>query len=94
MKHIRLFAFELNVIMIRFISIFSAVQHERKPLLDKKEAAATGNSGTADANNPFGSSMNSGSTVKPFAGNNLSSMFPVGLSFAELTSTLAQRGSE
>lgn len=75
-------------------SIFLAVQHERKPLLDKKEAAATGNTGNADPNNPFGTSINSGSAVKPFAANNLSSMFPVGLSFAELTSTLAQRGSK
>lgn len=78
----------------KYYNFFVAVQHERKPLLDKKEAAATGNSGTADPNNPFGSAVNSGTTVKPFAGNNLSSMFPVGLSFAELTSTLAQRGSE
>lgn len=95
MKHIRIFAFEFNVNNdLKNYSIFIAVQHERKPLLDKKEAAATGNSGSADANNPFGSTINSGSAVKPFAGNNLSSMFPVGLSFAELTSTLAQRGSK
>lgn len=83
--------------MVKLFSIFLAVQHERKPLLDKKEAAATGNSGVTEANNPFGSTINSGASVKPFAGNNmgnLSSMFPVGLSFAELTSTLAQRGSK
>lgn len=78
------------------------MQHERKPLLDKKETVTNTNSGgnvIGEAHNTFGSAINStnATNVKPFSSNNinnLSTMFPVGLSFAELTSTLAQRGSK
>lgn len=95
---------------------FSAVQHERKPMLDKKEAplgAAATNiatsvvTGNALNNNSSAQTGYSQSRVgqKPgfwrgdFVGNqnensNISNMFPVNFSFAELTSTLAQRGSK
>lgn len=100
----------------------TAVQHERKPLLDKKEAAAAAAAAAALAANnssggcnditglgAFGTQNRSGSNAsntKPYSRNDfissptgsnlggLSNLFPVGISFAELTSTLAQRGSE
>lgn len=95
---------------------FSAVQHERKPMLDKKETPASGTAASVAASIVTGNSLNNSGSAqtgysqnrvgqKPgfwrgdFAGNqndnsNISNMFPVNFSFAELTSTLAQRGSE
>lgn len=96
---------------------FSAVQHERKPMLDKKETPTSGTAANVPTSVVTGNSLNSSGSAqtggfsqnrtgqKPgfwrgdFAGNqndnsNISNMFPVNFSFAELTSTLAQRGSE
>lgn len=95
---------------------FSAVQHERKPMLDKKETPTSGNASNVPASVVTGNSLNNSSSAqsgysqnrvgqKPgfwrgdFASNqndnsNISNMFPVNFSFAELTSTLAQRGSK
>ncbi len=96
---------------------FSAVQHERKPMLDKKETPASGTAANVSTSIVTGNSLNSSGSgqtgaysqnrvgQKPgfwrgdFASNqndnsNISNMFPVNFSFAELTSTLAQRGSE
>ncbi|XP_037030916.1 orphan steroid hormone receptor 2 isoform X1 [Bradysia coprophila] len=92
-----------------------SVQHERKPMLDKKEIPAAGTAANVSTSNVAGNSLNSGGSAqsgaysqnragqKPgfwrgdFASNqndnsNISNMFPVNFSFAELTSTLAQRG--
>lgn len=95
---------------------FSAVQHERKPMLDKKEAPPSGTAANIPTSVVTGNPLNNSSSAqtgysqnragqKPgfwrgdFAGNqnensNISNMFPVNFSFAELTSTLAQRGSK
>lgn len=121
---------------------FSAVQHERKPILDKKETASTV-AGTTNSTNASsggggggGGSASTGNTGSSATGSNAStnsvnaaaaaalftqncsksfwrndfgvksaaeagaasipnlSIFPVGFNFAELTSTLAQRGSK
>lgn len=90
---------------------FSAVQHERKPMLDKKEAPAGGTTSVVTGNSLNNSGSASGAFSQnrvgqksafwrgDFASNqndssNISNMFPVNFSFAELTSTLAQRGSK
>lgn len=78
----------------------SAVQHERKPMLDKKETAATGTvtgNSLASSGSQNRVCQKTGFWRGDFTQNdnsNISNMFPVNFSFAELTSTLAQRGSE
>lgn len=102
------------------ISVISAVQHERKPLLDKKEAAASAAAAAAAAlignNNSsceigglavYGSQgrVGGGTNSKQHSRNDflssptganiggLNNLFPVGMSFADITTTLAQRAS-
>lgn len=92
----------------------TAVQHERKPLLDRKEAASAAaaiignNTGTgSDSLTAYGSQSRSGSgnggkqhsrndfLSSPTGANigGLNNLFPVGISLADITSTLAQRAS-
>ncbi|KAJ6638579.1 Nuclear receptor subfamily 2 group C member 2, partial [Pseudolycoriella hygida] len=92
------------------------VQHERKPMLDKKEAPSSGNSANVSTSIVSGSTLNSTggvqtggysqnranknsgfwrgdfSTSSQNENANISNMFPVNFSFADLTNTLAQRG--
>lgn len=73
----------------------TAVQHERKPLLDKKEVNS--NAALHNANETFASNNNSNSASggkQPFSTNNinsLSSILPAHI-FANFTSNVAQQG--
>lgn len=82
------------------ISMFpiTAVQHERKPLLEKKEVTSSTNSGLHNVNDTFASNTNSNSASvgkQSFGGSNmnsLSSILPAHI-FANLTSNVAQQGT-
>lgn len=77
---------------------FVAVQHERKPLLEKKEVTSSTNSGLHNVNDTFTSNANSNSATvgnKSFGTNNmnsLSSILPAHI-FANFTSNVAQQGT-
>lgn len=80
-----------------FISTDKAVQHERKPLLEKKEVTSSTNSGLHNVNETFASNANSNSATvgKQSFGtgnmNSLSSILPAHI-FANFTSNVAQQG--
>lgn len=82
---------------MQFVS-FKAVQHERKPLLEKKEVTSSTNSGLHNVNDTFASNANSNSATvgnKSFGTNNmnsLSSILPAHI-FAGFTSNVAQQGN-
>lgn len=68
----------------------TAVQHERKPLLEKKEHASSGNASLHNANDT-NSNNTSGGKFSTNNISNLSSILPAHL-FANFTSNLAQQG--
>lgn len=75
---------------------FLAVQHERKPLLEKKEISSS-NAGIHNPNETFATNTNSNSaTAGKFNTNNmnsLSNILPAHL-FANFTSNFAQQGNQ
>lgn len=71
-------------------STYAAVQHERKPLLEKKEHSSIGNANLHNAND---TNSNNASGAKFNTNNisNLSNILPAHI-FANFTSNLAQQG--